>query len=191
MKKTILALLVSTACCALFSEVKADTINLFGVANSSNDSQLNPAGPTSITFNPGWTVFQGNGIFAGTNGNGPVAMATVTFTGNGSPVVCTTCPEVQWSFTGGPGGTHTYSFTLQALNSASTAGGAIAMNGVGFATVDGVSYSGTWSINGQSGQNFSFITSSAVPDGGSAVALLGVALTGIEGVRRVIRRRRA
>jgi hypothetical protein len=34
-------------------------------------------------------------------------------------------------------------------------------------------------------------TTAATPDGGSAVALLGIALAGMEGVRRVIRARKA
>lgn len=86
-------------------------------------------------------------------------------------------------------GVHSYKFTLQSLSNMTTHNN-IAGAGVGFATVDGVNYSGTWSMNGQSGSQFNFVVTT-VPDGGSAVALLGVAMTGIEGLRRLLRRRSA
>jgi len=121
-------------------------------------------------------------------------MADYSFTGDGAAAVCTTCPEVQWSFVSGG---NTYSFTLQTLTSASTRSGSIASAGTGFATISGGpnagTYSGTWAMNGTGSgftYTFSFITTT-VPDGGSAVALLGIALTGIEAGRRLIRARKA
>jgi hypothetical protein len=52
---------------------------------------------------------------------------------------------------------------------------------------------GTWIFTAnQFSDTFSFSSSNgAVPDSGSAVALLGIALAGIEGVRRVLRARKA
>jgi hypothetical protein len=46
----------------------------------------------------------------------------------------------------------------------------------------------TQSSGGRSRQFFSFSANGAVPDGGSAVALLGLALTGIEIFRRKVKR---
>jgi hypothetical protein len=114
-------------------------------------------------------------------------MTNFTFTGDsGSAVLSPNAPFVQWSFTMGA---NSYKFTLQSLTQMTTHG-QINGTGPGFATVNGVNYSGTWSLTGQSGTQFNFIVTT-VPDGGSAVALLGVALTGIEGLRRVLRRRSA
>ena len=186
MKKTILALLVTTALtCVAFNTVRADDIAFSGTATASADSAV--SGGATVSFTNPWHVVGDTGIFAGTTGDA-ATMASVSFTGDSTiptPVVCTSCPEIQWSFIAGG---NSYEFHLTALNSATTHN-QIAMSGVGFAVVNGVNYSGSWSMNGVSG-SFNFITTS-VPDGGSAVALLGVALTGIEGVRRVIRRRRA
>jgi len=47
-------------------------------------------------------------------------------------------------------------------------------------------------VGGATHTSFSFVaTTATVPDGGSAVALLGIALTGIEAARRMIRARKA
>jgi VPDSG-CTERM motif len=195
MKKSILALLVTTALsCALFTEAKADSISFTGTVTASNgDSSV--TSPTTLTFANPWTVTSApapTGIFAGTGGNATVTMHNFTWTGDGAGATLSpNAPFVQWNFTQG---VNSYSFTLQVLTSATvrTVGGntSIAASGNGFATVNGVNYSGVWSLNGTSGTQFNFITTS-VPDGGSAVALMGVALTGIEGLRRLLRRRSA
>src|ERR1700730_17119029 len=181
MKKTVLALLVTAAIsCGLFTEAKADQIALGGTATSNHDSAF--TSPTTVSFSNDWKVVGSTGIFSGTNGQS-VAMTSVSFSGDSStasttgPMACTSCPEIQWTFN--LGANH-YEFHLVTLTSATTHG-SIAMAGTGFAIVNSVSYSGTWSMNGNSG-GFNFIVNS-VPDGGSAVALLGVALTGIEGFR--------
>jgi hypothetical protein len=188
MKKTVLALLVTAAIsCGLFTEAKADSITFNGTITANNDSAAHPGNPTTLHFTNPFTVLgtpAPTGIFAGTQGSS-VTMTDFTFTGNGATAVVTspTLPFVQWSFGG-------YTFTLQSVASASTAGGAIAVNGAGFVSFGGKNYSGVWSISGTSGTQFNFVTTT-VPDGGSAVALLGVALTGIEGLRRMLRRRSA
>jgi protein with PEP-CTERM/exosortase system signal len=188
MKKTILALLVTTAIsCGLFSQAKADSISFNGVVTASGDSST--SSPTTMNFTNPWVVVgtpAPTGIFAGTAGSS-VTMTNFTFTGDGSGAALSpNAPFVQWSFTMGA---NSYKFTLQSLSNMTTHNN-IAGAGVGFATVNGVNYSGTWSMNGTSGTQFNFIVTT-VPDGGSAIALLGVALTGIEGFRRVLRRRKA
>jgi VPDSG-CTERM motif len=193
MKKTVLTILGAVALsCALFSQqALADSISFAG--GSSSATGASPGSPTiTVNFSSGWSVFAGNGVFSGTAG----AAATInsyTFSGDGTGAVCTTCAETQWSFTSGG---NTYTFTLQSLNNAHTTSGSIAASGVGYAQVNGGAHLlGTWSQNGTGsgflyGPGFTFVTTT-VPDGGSAVALLGVALTGIEGFRRVLRRRSA
>jgi|ERR1700736_2359652 hypothetical protein len=187
MKKTVLALLVTTAIsCALFTEAKADSISFNGTATANHDSSI--TSPTTISFTNPWTVLSSpapTGIFAGTAGQN-VTMTNFSFTGDGSGAALVGGPFVQWSFTMG---STSYSFTLQGLTQM-TSHGQINGTGPGFATVNGKNYSGTWSLTGQSGTQFNFIVTT-VPDGGSAVALLGVALTSIEGLRRVLRRRNA
>jgi VPDSG-CTERM motif len=194
MKKTILALLITSALsCVLFSEARADSIAFNGVVTAS-DGDSSVTSPTTLTFTNPWTVVgtpAPSGIFAGTAGSS-VTMTNFTFSGDGASAVITSpsTPFVYWHFTMG---VNTYSFTLQGLSGAQvrTLGStSITASGTGFATVNGVNYSGVWSLNGTSGTNFNFNTTS-VPDGGSAVALLGVALTGIEGFRRLLRRRSA
>jgi VPDSG-CTERM motif len=193
MKKTILTLLgVAAIGCALFSQqAYADSISFAGgSASATGDSSL--SSPTTVSFSSGWSVFAGNGIFAGTTGSA-TTMTSYSFTGDGAAAACTTCPETQWSFVSGG---NTYSFTLTSLTNAATRAGSIAASGVGYVQVNGGSHiSGTWSMNGSGsgfnyGANFTFV-STTVPDGGSAVALLGVGLTAVEGVRRFLRRRSA
>jgi VPDSG-CTERM motif len=193
MKKTTITLLGAIALsCALFcQQALADSVSFAG--GSSSASGASPGSPTiTVSFSSGWSVFAGNGIFSGTAG-APATISSYTFSGDGTGAACTTCPEVQWSFVSGG---NTYSFTLTALNNAHTTSGSIAASGVGFAQINGGAHiTGTWSQNGtgsgfQYGAGFTFVTST-VPDGGSAVALLGVGLTAVEGVRRVLRRRGA
>jgi hypothetical protein len=190
MKKTILALLITSAfSCVLCSEAKADEIALSGTATANHDSAF--TSPTTVSFSNPWTVVGATGVFSGTTGVNTVVMTSVSFSGDSSiasttgPMACTSCPEIQWSFN--MGANH-YEFHLVTLTSATTHG-SIAMAGTGFAIVNSVSYAGTWSMNGNSG-GFDFIVNK-VPDGGSAVALLGVGLTAVESVRRLLKRRSA
>jgi hypothetical protein len=69
--------------------------------------------------------------------------------------------------------------------------GILLVSGTGTVTGHGQTFNGTWMFSTQgpgSGDIFSFSASSNVPDGGATVALLGLALAGIEGIRRKLRR---
>jgi len=187
MKKTIAALLAAGTCLLLTPHAHADSIGLEGASKASGDSSKKS--PTTVSFSNPWHVVSSDGIFAGTD-TAAVTMASYSFTGDGTSAVCTNCPVVQWHFTYGG---NTYSFTLTSLISATTRAGSLAASGTGTITVNSTTYSATWAMNG-SGSKFkyriSFITNT-VPDGGSAVALLGIALCGIEVTRRLIQRRQA
>lgn len=187
MKKTITALLAAGACLLSTQLAHADSIGLQGSSSATGDSSKKS--PTTVSFKNPWQVVAGDGIFAGTIGSS-VTMASFSFTGDGAAASCTNCPLVQWHFTSGG---KNYSFNLISLTDASTRGGSIAASGTGFITIDGTKYGATWAMNG-TGSRFkykiSFVTNT-IPDGGSAVALLGLALAGIEGARRLVRSRQA
>src|ERR1700730_4745804 len=121
MKKTVLALLVTTAIsCALFTEAKADSISFNGTATANHDSSI--TSPTTISFTNPWAVLSSpapTGIFAGTAGQS-VTMTNFSFTGDGSGAVLSpNTPFVQWSFTMGA---NSYKFTLQSLTQMTTHG---------------------------------------------------------------------
>ena len=126
------------------------------------------------------TVQSGSGSFAGLVG------ATVTF-------------AFPWSFNSGPiaafwtvGG---FTFNLIASTIISQMGdGFLAVSGTGtisgngYATTTGVTWNFTVQDDASNGV-FSFSGGSeAIPDGGPTVALLGLALAGIEGIRRKLMR---
>jgi hypothetical protein len=190
MKKLVLTL-ATIACCALAGQAYADSIGFVGSSSASGFS--NVTSPTTVSFKNPFTVVASDGIFAGTNGSA-TTMSSYTFTGDGATAVCTTCPQVQWTFNSGG---NTYTFNLTSLTNAATRSGSISASGIGTVTIVGGpnagTYGGTWAMNGTgSGTSYglTFVTTT-VPDGGSAVALLGIALTGIEAGRRLIRSRKA
>jgi hypothetical protein len=193
MKKTIFALLLAAAVsCGLFSqEARADFISFTGTA-SANGASASQAS-TTVSFSNPWTVLSApapTGVFAGT-GSSSATFTSFTFSGDGSGAACTTCPQTLWSFTKG---VNSYSFTMTSITNFSTTSSTLSGAGAGYATVNGVRYLGSWSITSSSGSNFTYsfsFATSTVPDGGSAVALLGVGLTAVESVRRLLRRRSA
>jgi hypothetical protein len=89
----------------------------------------------------------------------------------------------------------TYSFDLTVLSSRLQPGdNTLTLKGTGTLNITNFDPTpGTWVFTAnQASDTFSFSSSNgAVPDSGSAVALLGIALAGIEGVRRALRARRA
>jgi len=98
-----------------------------------------------------------------------------------------------WSFNSGavPNFWRVDGFVFNLTTSSITmqGGGAVAVEGTGTISGNGFGLtSGTWSFttqNPSAKSRFSFSASgAAVPEGGSAVALLGIALVGIEGLRR-------
>lgn len=97
-----------------------------------------------------------------------------------------------WSFT------HSgisYAFDLTAITSRIQNGDdTLTLHGLGTLHLTGDSNTlGSWVMTAnQGGGTFSFSSSNqAIPDGGTTVALLGIALAGIEGVRRMFRARKA
>lgn len=89
-------------------------------------------------------------------------------------------------------GGNTYTFNLLVLTSGHVQSGSMAFTGTGTAFVNGGDASpASWALQGSSKTGFKFTlsssTTSAAPDGVSAVALLGIALVGVEALRRKLK----
>jgi hypothetical protein len=196
MSKTVLAVLATgLLSCGLFcQQAGANQINgsvLFsGTATASGDSG---PGTTTISFtNPSWTVVSGLGDYS-TFGT-PATFAAFSFTGTGTGATLSGPGMPQGTFTFGTP-TLTFSFDLLALVSGTTTGGTMAISGTGIAHITGFDDTpASWALEG-SGHNFTFDLLSAsttrsvpgTPDGGSAASLLGIALVGLEALRRRLR----
>jgi hypothetical protein len=182
--KTILAVLaLGFVNCALFSEQAQATlitgdITFFGTV--SLDGNANTA--TMVTAYHG----------LGGTGSPFVASADGSFTGLDGLAATFTAP---WSFNSGPvanfwsvGG---YVFNLISSSITVQAGGSLIVDGTGTITGNGFDpTAGSWHFTTQNPSArgvFSFSAATgAVPDGGSAVALLGIAFMGLEGLRRML-----
>ena len=181
MKKTILAVLaIGALSSALFSQqAQATTIN--GIINFAGAVRLNgPFGTaTAVTawLNP--HVEAGStGDFAGIPVNTAVAFTAPWQFSPSVPV------PALWSVAG-------FTFDLLSSTVVTHTSGFLSIEGAGIVSGNGFDPTAmTWSFTSQNkgGSTFSFsATGASVPDGGSAVALLGLALTGLEVVRRKLR----
>ena len=187
--KTLTVLAIGLLSCGLFSQqAQAITgeIEFFGPARASGASG---AGTTTIFFGRGWQVLAANGGYSAVTPGTPATFFSFRFTGDGTGATLTAPVNPQWSFVFGG---NTYTFELLALTSGHVQSGSMAFTGTGTAFVNGGDASpANWSLQGSTGTGFRFTLSSsttgalgAVPDGGSAVALLGIALVGVEALRR-------
>ncbi|HST29294.1 MAG TPA: VPDSG-CTERM sorting domain-containing protein [Chthoniobacterales bacterium] len=188
MKKLILALLASAAFVAVGQQAYAfDGTVIFGSSDGKNNVVVsNSAGSTSVAFGANWAVEPGgSGAYAGTSGT--VSYTNFTYTTATGVITSPAAPFTLWSFTSGG---NTYTFKLDSpVSTGVNTPSVYQVSGTGTAYINGLDpTSGTWSLTGTSkNANFKFVSSSVtavVPDGGSAVALLGIALAGIEGLRR-------
>ena len=183
--------------CGLFCQ-EADaftgSISFNGPAHASGNSHgpLTINSVTTITFDPGWQVLVGDGAYAAVTPGTAAIFNSFSFTGTGTGAVLTGPVTPQWSFSFGG---NTYTFDLLVLIDATTTRRTMSLSGTGIAYINGGdATAASWALQG-SGTNFTFkfssSTTTATPDGGSAVALLGIALAGIEIVRRKIRAKAA
>jgi VPDSG-CTERM motif len=198
--KTMLALLATgIVSCALFGpQAQADQIT--GQISFSGVVRLNSPSLLTATAVQQWRdVFNHNPGF--TNVTGDPTGDFGTFVNAGDLAHFAT----PWTFglvSGGPqaalwsvGG-----FTFNLLSSTVDMRTAVDLIIHGTGTITGNGFDatpGTWDFHitnagGQNHQSFSFAAStSGVPDGGSAIALLGIALAGIEVVRKKIQAKAA
>ena len=160
------------------------SIEFFGKATPSGTS---PGSPITVAFTNPWHSLAGIGDYTGVSFGTAATFNNFSFTGDGTGAVLSTSVSPLWSFSFG--GIH-YSFDLLSLSNGHTAAGSMAFSGQGTAHADGFGDTpASWALQG-SGQNFIFTLSSStttaagVPDSGTTVGLLGIALVGIAIFRR-------
>ena len=158
-----------------------------GASFSGGATGSNTGVTTTVSFGS-MSIAARNGTYASVPLGTPVTLQNFSFTGGGPGNNATLLtPQTEWTFTIGA---TTYSFFFASLDptSAGANQSAISLNGMGTLSVTGFdTTTGSFAISGTgSGGSYSilFASNTALPDGGTAVALLGIALIGIEGLRR-------
>ena len=187
--KTLTVLAIGLLSCGLFCQQAQAITGDILFMGSATASGASGAGTTTISFTNPWQVVAGTGDYAAVTFGTPATFNGFSFTGDGTGATLTAPVTPQWSFVFGG---NTYTFDLLALTSGHVQSGSMAFTGTGTAFVNGGDASpANWSLQGSTGTGFRFTLSSsttgalgAVPDGGSAVALLGIALVGVEALRR-------
>jgi VPDSG-CTERM motif len=184
--KTILVFFALGLISCAFCVQQAQAVPITGAITFAGGVELDTGSVNTATQVTGWldeggfmpTVQSASGSFSG------LAGATATF-------------AFSWSFNSGPialfwqvGG---FTFDLIASRIVSQGGGFLSVFGTGTISGNGFDATrGTWSFTVQDDASngvFSFSGGSqATPDGGATVALLGLALAGIEGIRRKLMR---
>jgi hypothetical protein len=184
--KTILVFfalgLISCALCVQ----QAQAVPITGAITFAGGVEMNGTADTATQVT-GWldqsgfmpTVQSVSGSFAAI-GVGDTAMFQAGWFFNSGPIA------VFWTVDG-------FTFSLIASHIVSQGGGFLNVSGTGTITGPGFdATAGTWNFSIQddgAGGVFSWSGSGqSLPDGGATVALLGLALAGIEGIRRKLRR---
>jgi hypothetical protein len=188
--KSILAVLAIG--CGMLSQAQAlptisGSISFFGTGTVGTVGST-----TSVIFDAPQTVDNTpapTGSFAGTAGTVATTFSPIVFTGSGNSATLNAALTPLWSFTFGG---NVYSFDLAALTSGSANTNTVDLAGYGTVHITGFEdSSASFSLHGTNdGTILRFQigdTTAAVPDGGSAIALLGIAMVGIEGFRRKLK----
>ena len=195
LSKTILAVL-GTAVLGLMSQ-SAQAVPITGSIGFNGSGFGSQSGNQStLTFNNPMMVDIRTGDYLSVPGGTPANFAPIVWSGSGTSAMLLSNNSPEWTIT--TGGT-TYSFNLLSLTSATMNNGAVSLQGTGIAFISGAINRdptfATFSVQG-TGNNFTFeiIQSSTttnpnqrVPDGGSAIALLGMGVMGLEVLRRKLR----
>ncbi len=195
LSKSVLAVLGTAALVSGLLSQSAQAVPINGSIGFNGSGFGSTAGGTStLTFNNPLSVDARIGDYAGIAPGTTANFAPISFTGSGNTAVLTSNNSPQWTLVSG--GT-TYSFNLLSLTSATLTTTTVALSGQGIATISGAINRdptfASFSVQG-TGNAFTFtiIQSSTsasgqqvgVPDGGSAIALLGVGLIALEVMRR-------
>jgi len=185
---------------ALLPQAQAVGINGTISFTGGSGSVSQGGGNTTVDFLFGdlFTVNSGLGDYSGAVG-GTATFTDIIYSGTGPGAVLVSSNSPEWTFTIGG---LTYSYNLTALTSAAFTDGptsSLTINGTGVATITGGSTNfqptlASFSLQG-TGNSVNFVIFQAsdtavgqvVPEGGSAIALLGLALAGVEGMRRKFR----
>ncbi len=192
MKKIILAIL-ATAFVTAQAYAFSGSVFMMG----SVQTKASKGGINTVKFGTNWKVLAAptpDGAYAASAGS--AATLVPSFSYNTTSLAVTSpasIPFQLWTFKFGG---NTYSFKLDhTLTAALSTNKQLLLGGTGTAFINGRDASpAVWSLESTGGGGFKFTatsSTSAVPDGGSTIALLGIALSGIEGARRLIRTRKA
>jgi hypothetical protein len=192
LSKTILTVLATgVITCALFCP-QAQAALMTGNITFAGNVTLDTSSAGTATAVTGWFGLGAGGL-----------PQVQTHDGNFAPLVTNgdaVTFHTPWSFASGAitdfwvvDGFH---FNLTSSSITTQGGGAVTVDGTGSILGNGFDPTpGSWHFTTQdaaANAHFSFSAASGtVPEGGSAVALLGIALAGIEGARRVLRARKA
>jgi VPDSG-CTERM motif len=183
-KVTLAVLVTAIITCGLFSQhVQASQIS--GNITFTGSCTLNTKSASTATMVTGWhglgagglpQVQSHDGSFNGSVTDGDAVTIAFPWSFNSGSV-----PNF-WTVDG-------FVFNLSSSSITMQGGGSVTVDGTGTISGNGFDVtSGTWSFTTQNPSahaRFSFSAATgSVPDGGSAVALLGIALVGIEGLRR-------
>jgi hypothetical protein len=197
MKKTMNVMLATLAvalvgCGVLCEQAQAIPINgsveFFGTGTPSGSS---PGSPTTMVFTNPWKTLLGIGVYAGVPFGTAATFTDFSFTGDGAGAALVGSVTPLWAVSFGG---INYAFDLLALTNGHTATGSMSFTGTGTAHATGFDDTfATWAIQG-SGNNFAFTISTStttsvggVPEGGTTVALFGIALLVIVVLRRQLR----
>jgi hypothetical protein len=164
------------------------SVEFFGSGTPSGSS---PGSPTTIVFTNPWKTLSGIGIYAGVPFGTAATFTDFSFTGDGTGAALVGSVTPLWAVSFGG---INYAFDLLALTNGHTATGSMSFTGTGTAHATGFDDTfATWAIQG-SGNNFAFTISTStttsvggVPEGGTTVALFGIALLVIVVLRRQLR----
>jgi hypothetical protein len=167
------------------------TVGFTSSPNTPAGTATQSGGVTTIHFNNPLFVNFGTDDYSGTSGQ-PVHFTDFSFTGTGTSASLGSSIVPEWTFSIG---STTYSFDLQNLVSGTFTPGrvsALSLQGEGIAHITGFDDTeASFSLQG-TGNHFTFTilqasttaVGNAVPDGGSAMTLLGLGLVAVEVVRR-------
>ena len=185
---TILVFLALGLISCAFCVQQAQANPVYGAITFAGGVELDTGTVNTATQVTGWldengdmpTVQSVSGNFAYFVTPGDFVTFTPTWSFNSGPIA------LFWQVDG-------FTFSLIASNIVFQGGGFLNVYGTGTITGNGFDPTfGTWNFTVQDDPSngvFSFSgASEAIPDGGATVALLGVALAGIEGIRRKLMR---
>jgi hypothetical protein len=184
MKKLIFSLALGMA--AVGAAIpEAQAVDISGVIQFAGSATLDNSNVGSATAVTAWKSGAATGSVVGkadvTNASGDFAALAGTLATFDAPWSFNSGINPLWSVGG---------FVFNLTNSAITAQNTSTVSASGSGIVTGNGFdptAGTWNFSTQPGSingAFSFSASSEVPEGGSAVAMLGMGLLGLAGVRK-------
>lgn len=162
------------------------TISFTGTASATASG-----GTTTIDFSNPADVLVGTGDYSTVPTGTDVSFQDIKYTGTGDAAQLTGPVTPLWTFALG---LVTYSFNLTGLDSATAfttlLNGAL-VNGTGIAYISDFDPTfGTFElVGGAAGNSFTFAATTAVPEGGATVALLGFGLAGVVSLKRLSERK--